>query len=118
MWAMYVCPADTQDRPGGVPLVEMLKAAAAKVRMLWGDRHFDAALAHAKAKWRCKTMVVTKAPDQKGSVVLPKRWIVERTFAWLGRSRRLTKDHERTTASSEAFIRVAMIHLMAKRLAH
>jgi putative transposase len=55
---------------------------------------------------------------QVGFVVQPKRWIVERTFGWLNRCRRLSKDYERTTASSEAFIKVAMIHLMIRRLRH
>ncbi len=53
----------------------------------------------------------------KGFVVLPKRWIVERTFAWLGRHRRNSKDYEKTTASGEAFTYIAMIYLMSKRLA-
>ena len=49
--------------------------------------------------------------------VLPRRWVVERTFAWLGRCRRLSKDYERTTARSEAFVKLAMMHRMARRLA-
>ena len=61
-------------------------------------------------------MVVRKLVGQVGFVVQPKRWIVERTFGWWNRSRRLSKDYERTTASSEAFIKIAMIHLMARRL--
>ncbi len=59
-----------------------------------------------------------KLGDQVGFQVLPKRWIVERTFAWLNRQRRLSKDYERLPATSEAFIYVAMIRLMVKRLAH
>ena len=61
--------------------------------------------------------VVSKHAGQRGFVVLPKRWIVERTFGWLGRYRRLSKDYEQNTASSEAWIYVAMIHLMVRRLA-
>ena len=53
----------------------------------------------------------------KGFVVLPKRWIVERTFAWLARYRRHSKDYERNPASSEAMIYISMIHLMTRRLA-
>ena len=59
----------------------------------------------------------TKTVGVTGFVVLPKRWIVERTFAWLGRYRRHTRDHERTTESSEAVTHIAMINLMSKQLA-
>ena len=52
-----------------------------------------------------------------GFEVLPRRWVVERTFAWLGRYRRLSKDYEATCSSSEAFVKLAMAHLMARRLA-
>lgn len=64
----------------------------------------------------CVLQCVLRPKNAKGFQVLPKRWIVERTFAWLGRNRRLCKDHERTTKSSEAMIYIAMIHLMLKRL--
>jgi putative transposase len=62
-------------------------------------------------------VVVSRPPGQRGYVKLPQRWVVERTFAWLYRSRRLSKDYERKTASSEAMIQVSMIHLMLRRLA-
>jgi len=60
--------------------------------------------------------IVRRGYDVKGLVVLPKRWIVERTFTWLGRYRRLSKDYEYLTASSENMIYLAMINLMARRL--
>ena len=60
--------------------------------------------------------IVTRPDDATGFVVLPRRWVVERTFGWMGRSRRLSKDYEETTASSEAMVKIAMIHLMARRL--
>jgi putative transposase len=59
---------------------------------------------------------VLRPVKAKGFVVLPKRWIVERTFAWISRHRRHSKDYERTTESSEAMIYIAMIGLMLKRL--
>lgn len=61
--------------------------------------------------------VVLRPVGVKGFVVLPKRWIVERTFAWLVRHRRHSRDYERTTASSESLAYIAMISLMSKRLA-
>ncbi len=60
--------------------------------------------------------VVAKRPGAKVFEILPFRWRVERTFAWPGRSRRLSKDYGATPASSEAFVKLAMIHLMARRL--
>ena len=61
--------------------------------------------------------IVLKLGDQKGFQVLPKRWVVERTFAWITRNRRLTRDYGRLAESSEAFIYVAMIRLGLRRLA-
>ena len=62
-------------------------------------------------------MVIVRRPDgQKGWVKLPIRWTVERTFAWLGKCRRLSKDRERSVLSSESFGKLAMIHLMLNRL--
>ena len=61
--------------------------------------------------------IVLKLGDQKGFQVLPKRWVVERTFAWITRNRRLARDYERLAESSEAFIYLAMIRLGLRRLA-
>ena len=61
--------------------------------------------------------IVVRPEGSKGFRVLPRRWVVERTFAWLGRCRRLSKDYEALPETSEAWIRIAMIHLMLKRLA-
>jgi len=64
--------------------------------------------------WRLE--IVSRPRDAKGFVLLPKRWVVERTFAWLGRNRRLSKDYEQRTDSSECKVRIAAIHLMLRRL--
>jgi len=61
--------------------------------------------------------IVKRSDDVKGFQVLPRRWVVERTFGWLGRYRRLSKDYEGLTETSEAMIYAAMIHLMARHLA-
>jgi putative transposase len=60
--------------------------------------------------------IVEKPTNQKGFSVLPRRWVVERTFAWLGRYRRLAKDYDLLPQTTEAFIHMAMTHLMLKRL--
>jgi len=65
-------------------------------------------------QWRLE--IVRRPPGTKGFVLLPKRWVVERTFAWLGRCRRHSRDYERSTASSESMLRVSAMHLMLKRL--
>ena len=116
VWALLVVPADTQDRAGGPELMDRLRAAVKRLKVVWGDTHFDTALTYGWVQWGWVGVVVKKLVGQVGFVVQPKRWIVERTFGWLGRSRRLSKEYERTTASSEAFIKVAMIHLMLRRL--
>jgi len=64
--------------------------------------------------WRVE--VVLRAANAVGFEVLPRRWVVERTFAWIGRCRRLSKDYEELTGNSEGFIYLAMIHLMLRRL--
>ena len=116
LWALVVTPASTQDRDGGVTLLTQLRRAVKRLEGGWGDSAFEAPLGWAWVRYFWCYVVTRKEPGQKGFVPQPKRWIVERTFGWLNRSRRLSKDYERTTDSSEAFIKVAMIHLMVRRL--
>jgi transposase len=68
--------------------------------------------------WGPAEEIVEKPADQQGFSVLPKRWVVDRTFAWLIRDRRLARDYEPDASSSEAWIRLAMIRLMLARLAN
>ncbi len=70
----------------------------------------------AKVLPQLKTEIIKRSDKAKGFEVLPRRWVVERTFAWLGRCRRLTKDWENLTRSALAFIRLASIRLMLRRL--
>ncbi|MCL2725395.1 MAG: transposase, partial [Polyangiaceae bacterium] len=60
---------------------------------------------------------VVKRPDIKGFVVVPKRWVVERSFGWMNRDRRLSKDYERSISSSETWIRWSFVHIMIRQLA-
>ena len=85
----------------------------------WADNKYHN---HALYAWMDENVdyeleIVSRLQDQKWFVVLPRRWVVERTFAWLGRARRLSKDYERRTDTSEAMIEISMIHLMVHRLA-
>jgi len=92
-----------------------------RLQVVWADsKYHNYALYQWKARRRSlpwKLEIVSRPQQAKGFVVVPKRWMAERTFAWLGRSRRLSKDYERRTESSESMIRVSTIHLLLKRLA-
>ena len=79
-----------------------------------GDKHL-AAWVHATFGWELE--VVEREPGSKGFQIIPKRWVVERTFAWLGRSRRLSKDYEFHPETTETWIYIAMTALLARRLA-
>jgi putative transposase len=87
---------------------------------MWADSkyHNQELYAHIKdnvdGSWQLE--IVSRPPDQKGWVLLPKRWVVERTFAWLGRYRFNSKEYERLTPSSESQVYLSSIHLMLKRL--
>ncbi len=111
-----ITAADVQDRGGGPRLVDLLHRSVKFLKMLWCDSHFDTAIGHAWSFWACPGVVVRQLRNQVGFVVRPKRWIVERTFGWLNRYRRLSKDYERTESSSEGFIYLAMIRLMIRRI--
>jgi putative transposase len=91
-----------------------------RLKKLWGDNkyhnlNFRQWLALNRPGWELE--VKTREPGVKGFAVLPKRWVVERTFAWQGRYRRHSRDYERRTDSSESMIRVSSLHLMLRRLA-
>ena len=88
-----------------------------KLRKVWVDGgYFGTVLEWALLKLRLMLEVVKRPPEQKGFAVLPRRWVVERTFAWLSLHRRLSKEYERLTPTSETFIHIAMLRIMLRRL--
>jgi transposase len=112
-----VLNAAVPDWDGLLDLCHLTKPVAPRVTAGWVDQGFKAGVAAAKAEVGWDLAVVAKPPGQVGFQVQPRRWVVERTFAWLTDCRRLTKDYEVYSETSEAFIHLAMIHLMLRRLA-
>jgi putative transposase len=114
--AVVVHSASVQDRDGVNRVGARIEGRFRRLKLIWADGAYAAAVGWAKqfADWVLE--LVRKPEGQKGFVVLPRRWVVERTFAWLMNCRRLARDYERLTASSEAMVQVAMIHLMLRKL--
>lgn len=115
--AIVVHAADIQDRDGAKLVLTKLVGKFSRLKLIWADGGYAGKL----IEWTRELghwilQIVKRSDDVTGFRVLPKRWIVERTFAWFGRYRRLSKDYETLTESSEAMIHLAMIHLMLRRL--
>jgi len=115
---VVVTAASVQDRDGGLMVLRALAGWFPRLRTIFADAAYAArrvaVWAAALGGWAMS--IVSKRAGQRGFVVQPKRWLVERTFAWLGRYRRLSKDYEQQTRNSETMIRLAMINLMLHRL--
>ena len=114
-----VLPAQIQDRDGAKQLLAAFFAQAPRrrVKHIWADGGYAGALLEWSRKlWRCMVQIV-KRTELHTFKVLPRRWVVERTFGWLGRSRRLNRDYERQAQTGETMIYLAMIRLMLTRLA-
>jgi putative transposase len=118
---VVVTAASVQDREGARSLLASLRHQFSRLRVIWADQAYTGDLVAwlwGLRRWRQVRLEIVKRPEgAKGSLLLPKRWLVARTFAWLGRYRRLAKDDEYLPRTREAMIRVAMIHLMVRRLA-
>ena len=109
--------ASVQDRDGAKLVLSKLVGQFPRLRLIWADGGYAGQLigwAQALGGWLLE--IVKRSDDVHGFEVLPHRWIVERTFAWLGRYRRLSKDYEALPETSEAFIYVAMTQVMLQRL--
>ena len=116
--AVVVTAASVSDPAGARLLLRTLDGAAKKLRLIWVDGTYRGSLLDWVAdRFRFRLSPVLRPAGDKGFVLLPKRWAVERTFAWLVMHRRLSRDFETLPETSEAFIHVAMIRLMLRRLA-
>jgi len=114
-----VTPANVQDRDGARQLLKRLPGSCKCMRKIWVDAAYRGKLLDwVVDKFKFHLDVVAKEKDQCGFQVLPRRWVVERTFGWLNCQRRLSKDYERLTETSEVFIYISMTRLMLKTLAH
>jgi putative transposase len=117
--AWQVHPANIQDNHGAVPLLAALRQTFPKLRHIFADRVYRGdKLRNALAAFGSWTIeIITRSEHVGRFKPEPKRWVIERTFAWFGRNRRLAKDFERTIASAEAWILIASIRLLSRRLA-
>jgi len=118
--SVYVNPADVQDRGGAHGLLGGLKLFLPRLKKIWADGVYTVEKLVGWCKeqggWELQ-IVERRSADTEGFIILPHRWIVERTLGWLIRNRRLSKDYERLVQTSESFIEVAMIRLILRRLA-
>jgi putative transposase len=114
---VFVTAANVQDRDAVPRLLREGRATSPRLeKVLVDGAYTGTVVANAASETGVKVEMV-KRPDIKGFAVVPKRWIVERSLGWLNRDRRLSKDYERTIASSETWIHLSFIHMMVRRLA-
>jgi putative transposase len=118
IWGAVVHSAGIQDPTGARTLFEKVHDHLPRLKKVWGDGRYGGSLMDwAKQNYHWVVEVVKRSADAQGFQPLPHRWIIERTFAWLGHYRRLSKDYEYLPESSEAMIYLAMSRLMVRRLA-
>jgi len=116
--AVLVLAGDISDRDGGLLVLQMYGAHYPDLELIWADTHYSGPFAdEVWAAYGIVVTVVSKPEGHSGFVPLPRRWVVERFFGWLTRSRRLVRDYERNPAYSEAWVHLASIHRMVKHLA-
>lgn len=114
---VVVHQASIQDRDGAKLVLEKVKGLFPRLKLIWADGGYAGCLIDfVKEQFQFLLEIVKRSDDLKGFQVLPRRWVVERTLAWLSHNRRLSKDYEALPQTSESFVYLAMIRLMLKRL--
>ncbi len=116
---MIVHSAAIQDRDGAALVIDKIRQRFPWLELIWADgiynaHQVDAAVAKVPV---LRIEIVKRTDDMQGFVVLPRRWVIERTFAWFGRNRRLAKDFENVAETIVAFVTIASIQLAVRRLA-
>jgi len=116
---VVVHAAGIQDYDGAKAVLEKLSQSVSTLQKLWADGIYkkNGLVGWVRESFNIVLEIVEREPGQVGFKVLPRRWVVERTFAWLGRYRRLSKDYEKCTKSSEGMVYIASIHTILKRIA-
>ena len=121
MLLAVVHSAGIQDRDGARSVLAPLANAFTRLRKIWADSGYSGVLINwvreLRSRNRIDLEIIKRTDDMQGFVLLPRRWVVERTFAWLSFHRRLSKDYEYLPATSETFIYISMIRLMLARVA-
>ena len=121
--AIFICAANISEKAGAMKLLEyikkkeILRKLCGKIELVWADGGYrgEELINYVKELWNWTWEVVLRTDDQKGFKLLPRRWVVERTFSWFYQSRRLSKDYEKKVKNSQAMCYIAMIKIMANR---
>ena len=121
--AVYICAASVSEKAGAMKLLEYIKSVkclnklCSRIELVWVDGGYrgEDLINWVKNLWNWTWTVVLRTDDHKGFKVLPRRWVVERTFAWITQSRRLNKDYEKLDKNSQSMCYIAMLKLMANR---
>ena len=113
---VLVTGADVSDNAGGIALLEKVAEQFPSVRAIWCDQGFKKAFVEHAQRLGLQVVVICRRPGSTGFTLLPRRWVVERFFAWISRARRLARDYERTVSSAVAMVQIAYSRMMLRRL--
>jgi putative transposase len=113
----FVSEAQCADGTVGVWLLPGLRQRFPRLKKLWADGAYRGTFVDQAAELNIDVEITTRLSEQPGFQLIPRRWVSERTFAWLGHYRRLSKDYEYWVYTSDAMIYAVMVHLMVRRLA-
>ena len=115
--AVVVHPAASQDRDGAKLVLPKLRGRVPRLRVIWADAGYAGRLvAWVQSRTGWELAIVRRPRGSQRFAVQPRRWVVERTFGWLGRCHRLSKDYAALPASVEAWMHIAMLQLLLRRL--